>query len=1361
MRKILLITFFVIIGWTPVFGHNDSLRKVITPHVSPTLRFTENKGQWDDNILFRAQLDGGALFLEKNCLTFNFYDKKKYRALHHGGIIKGQYKDLDLAGHAYRVSFKGCNPLTAAEKYQQGSDYENFFVGSDQTKWKGEVRNYQQIILPNLYNNIDYEAITSARGLKYNFYVKPGADPASIQLEYKGINKLKFKNDALTFQLAVNEVIEQKPYAYQLINNSVKAVKCRYVLKNNILGFEFPDGYDKKYTLVIDPLLVFAAQSGSTADNFGMTATFDPAGNLYSGGTVFNVGYPTTLGAYSTSFSSPVANGNTDVVITKYNSSGSALLYSTYLGGNGTEIVTSLIVDKTNNLCFYGATGSANFPTTTGAYDNSFNGGTFLSFIFNGTTFDSGTDIYVGKFNSTGTSLLASTFLGGSGNDGVNHVNVQTPLPPPYSSYIEYQVDSLQYNYGDQYRGEIQLDVSNNIYIASSTRSTNFPTVNAFDNTLGGKQDGIIAKFNSNLTSLLYCSLIGGSSNDAGYGLIVKNNFDVYLTGGTCSQDFPYSSGGYQSSYQGGKADGYVIRISPTGTNVLNGTFFGTSSYDQTFFIQSDKYDDIYVYGQSLGNMPVLAAPNATTVFSIAGTHQFISRFNKTLTSLNLSTVFGNFTNNTDLSPCAFSIDKCNTIYLSGWGGNLLPPQTSMNNMPLFNPSQSATDGHDFYFMALDSNAVNLLYGSYLGGSVSEEHVDGGTSRFDPLGKIYQSVCAGCGGNDDFPVTPGAWPNTPGNPNYSGNCNNGVIKLDFQILLTISTINTNTLAGCVPYTTTFTNAVSNGPNSSYVWYLGNGLVTPNNPNPVVTYTNPGTYTVSLVVTNSTTCNKKDSSIVYITVYPSPTVNFSFSTTPCNNTITTNNTSSGNFGSNPYLWQFGNGVTSTAVAPSYTYPANGNYNLALTATDINGCSSTLSKPLAIFNFSPGVVSSSSICYGASTKLNASGGTSYTWSPGNSINNSSTVSPTANPTVTTIYTVNILNNSAGFPCVGTLTTQIEVNPTPTANFNYSVNPCGGGVYFFDLSNANITGWNWRLSSTITSTIQNPYNFYFNGGNFNIRLLVTNVYGCKDSIVKPISVLIPPPLTISSATAVCKNSSVQLSAGGGTAYAWTPTVSLDFPSLSNPKATPIVNTEYSCVVTTTNYSSGLPCSFLLITTVTVTPLSSNPVGAQADPKFVIIGNSTTLTYLGDPGGLVTWYPLGSTTPANGYTVSASPVVPTTYTAISKRGACTESAEVLVDAYSEGCIDKDFFVPNTFTPNNDGQNDLFKVRGLKIDELYFAVYNRWGEKVFDTNDKNKGWDGTYNGRQSDVGVFGWYLKVKCFNGEETFRKGNVTLIR
>jgi len=143
------------------------------------------------------------------------------------------------------------------------------------------------------------------------------------------------------------------------------------------------------------------------------------------------------------------------------------------------------------------------------------------------------------------------------------------------------------------------------------------------------------------------------------------------------------------------------------------------------------------------------------------------------------------------------------------------------------------------------------------------------------------------------------------------------------------------------------------------------------------------------------------------------------------------------------------------------------------------------------------------------------------------------------------------------------------------------------------------------------------------------------------------------------------------------------------------------------------------------------------------------------------VTWLPVGTTTPATGYTVSASPNRPTTYTAVVSNGACSERASVLVEAYTEGCIDKDVFVPNTFTPNNDGQNDILYVRGLKVQEVYFAVYDRWGEKVFETNDKNKGWDGIYNGRASDVGVFGWYLRVKCFNGEEAFRKGNVTLIR
>lgn len=1356
MPKHLLGILLFFTGSCGSLAQSDSLRPAIIPHVSPELRFTENKGQWESNILFRAQLDGGALFLENNSLTFNFYDKKKYRALHHGGILKGQYKDLSVKGHAYRIAFEGANPAPSVEKLQPGSDYENFFIGNDESRWQGNVKNYHQVWLRNLYKDIDYEVITAANGIKYNFHVKANANPSEIRLRYEGVDKIKLKDGALYFKLEVNEVIEQKPYAYQLINGRVKEVKCLYKIKDNVLGFDFPNGYNKNYELVIDPILVFAAQSGSFADNFGMTATFDSDGNLYAGGTAFNNGYPVTTGAYSLSFSgAPFVS--TDVVITKYNATGTGLLYSTYVGGTNAEIVTSLIVDHSNNLCFYGATGSSNFPVTNGAYDVSYNGGQALSFYYNGTNFTAGTDIYVGKLNATGSTLMGCTFLGGSDNDGVNHVNHLSLLNTPSGPVMEYVVDSLQYNYGDQYRGEIQVDVSNNIYIASSTRSSDFPTVNPVDASLGGKQDAIVAKFNSALTQLVYCTYIGGSLNDCGNSLIVKNNFEVYLAGGTCSSDFPTTPAN-SPNYNGGKADGYIVHLNASGNSILQATYVGTGSYDQVYFIQSDVNNNIYVYGQSMGNMPVFGTP---APYSVAGTHQFITRYDNTLGVMNMSTVFGSNQNNIDISPSAFAVDKCNNIYLSGWGGAIVPPVTAISNMPLANATQATTDGNDFYLMGLSADAAGLVYGSYFGGGFSDEHVDGGTSRFDPLGKIYQSVCAGCGGFDDFPVTPGAWPNTPGNPNHNNNCNNGVFKINFQLLVTVSTINTNTVAGCVPLTVSFTNATApTAPGSSFIWYLNNGVTTSTSINPVYTYSAPGVYTVSLVVKDPTSCNDKDSSITYITVHPTPTVNFSFTTTPCFNSILTSNSSTGNFGASPFTWNFGNSATSTQTAPPYTYPNNGNYTVSLIARDINGCSDTLSKPLSIYNFTP-AVNSPSICYGGAVTLTATSGNSYSWSPPNGLSSTGIPNPVAQPTATTIYTVDVVYTAPGFSCAGTVTSQVLVNPKPVADFNYSINPCGGGVNFTDISTANIVAWNWSLTPVITRTVQNPYHFYFQGGTQNVRLISTNIYGCKDTVVKTLFVPVPPVLDISKDTTVCEDNSVRLYASGGVSYSWTPAASLDLPNSSSPLATPPASTEYSVRVVTTNSVNGQACVFLLTTQVNVVPLSTVAVSAQANPAFVITGNSTTLTYLGAPGSLVTWYPIGSTTPQTGHTVTATPKVPTTYTAVSRYGPCSERASVHVDAYTEGCIDSDVFVPNTFTPNNDGQNDIFIVRGLKIQEMYFAVYNRWGERVFETTDKTQGWDGVYKGKPADIGVFGWYLTVKCFNGEETFRKGNVTLIR
>jgi gliding motility-associated-like protein len=1175
----------------------------------------------------------------------------------------------------------------------------------------------------------------------------------------------------------------------------------------------------------------------------------------------------------------------------------------------------------------YGVTGSQNFPVTIGAYDNSFNGGIAIMFVSNGSRFPNGTDIYLTKFNFSGTALLASTYYGGSGNDGLNHSDHYSaygmPAIPPATGNVtvyEPNYDSLQYNYGDQSRGEIMVDAANNIYIASSTRSGDLPTANAFDNTLGGTQDGLIAKFNTNLSTLLYASYIGGSSTDAGYGIIVKNNLEAYVTGGTCSSNFPWSSGGYQSGFQGGKCDAYVIRVSASGSQVLNGTYFGTNQYDQAFFIQSDKYNNVYIYGQSLGNTPVVIAQGAATIFSVSGTHQFIARFNQSLNVLNMATKFGNYTNTTDISPCAFAVDKCNNLYLSGWGGNILTNGPVLQNMPLFQPTQANTTGFDFYFMGLDSNAAALKYGSYFGGSTSREHVDGGTSRFDPMGKIYQSACAGCWGNQDWPVTPGAWPGGNNPPNGSNFCNNGVVKLDFQLQIVVATINTNTLAGCAPLTVTFTNGTPpSNLGATYMWYLGAGQTTSTNPNPSVTYTTPGIYTVALVVRDNLTCNKIDSNLTFISVSPGvlSTINVNYS--QCSNTVSLSNSSTGNLGSNPYQWNLGNGNTSTLSSLTYSYPSNGSYNITFTVTDVNGCKDMKTAPVTLFNFTPSIVNGATICSGSNAFLNSAGGTSYSWSPPGNLNNPQVSNPTASPTINTVYSVQVFNNSPGYTCVKTLTTQVnvfpspnpsyivaatpcsntvalsnttgnfngslawdlgdgtslpagapfvytytangiytitlnatdnngclgqmtrtvaifdfqpavsggslcfgdsrqlvaqggtgytwtpsiflnnslvgnpqatptistdytvnilnntpygfgcsrtlttslEVKPTPTADFGYTSNPCGGGIGFYDKSSEDIASWNWTLSPTRTSTVQNPYYFYQTGGHFTVALISTNIYGCRNKKEMQMDVGIPPPLSISNLTQICKGSKTGISASGGIAYHWWPENLVDMPYSQNPVVSPLSTTEFSVLVSTSVIVGGKNCEFILQTVVEVIELSGTPVSGYANPTLVTVGDASTLHYVGDPGAEIFWMPANSTKPSTGYTVVAYPDRPTTYTAYATKGPCKELVLVHVDAYTEGCVEKDAFIPNTFTPNGDGQNDVLYVRGVKVDEMYFSVYNRWGEKVFESHNKQSGWDGVYQGKPAEAGVYGWYLKAKCVNGLETFLKGNVTLVR
>ncbi|MGZ3942583.1 MAG: DUF7948 domain-containing protein, partial [Bacteroidia bacterium] len=1023
MRKqIPYLWLFLISGFTSLFAQQVRMPAASTQN--SLIRFTENKHQWEDFIKFRAQLDGGALFVKSNSLTYGFYDKETYRKNHDNlSFTPTTKRAIKFTG--FDVNFVNSNSNTQIESTNPTHDYCNFFIGADKHKWASNVKNYTRLLYTDLWQGINLEIIGQDNSAKYNFYIKPGADPANIKLEYNRLDKISLHKKQLVIKTALNEITEHEPYAYQIINGEKTEVPCEYSLKKKTVSFIFPKGYDKNHELVIDPVLVFAACSGSVADNFGFTATYDAAGNLYSGSIAFYPGYP-VVNAYDSTYNGITLNADSvpDIAITKYDSTGTFLHYSTYLGGAASsETPSSLIVDSQNNLYLFGATGSTDFPTTPGAYDNTFNGGGPAQvFTGSGTHYSWGSDLYVAKLSPGGNQLLASTYIGGSNNDGLNINNL------PSASGGEAGPDSMQYNYGDQYRGNIEFDKAGFPIITSSTRSADFPTKNAYDNTLGGWQDAVVFKFDPNLTQLQWSTFVGGSNNDGGYGSYIGKNDEVYITGGTRSNDFPMKAGAYDSVYAGGDCDGYIAKLSRNGDSLLASTYLGTNQYDQSFFIQLDKFEDIYVFGQSLGSMTV----TPSTIYQNAGSHQFISKLNNKLTSLIYETVIGNGAPAINISPTAFLIDNCQNVYLAGWGGNFKTGQTTFN-MPLTsNAIQSSNgDGYNFYMMQLSRDCNSLLFATYYGGPQSFEHVHGGTSRYDKRGIVYQSLCTGCGGNQDFPISPGAWPTSTGGAINGSNCNNATFKINFSPPIVVANYIANK-TGCQPLTVTFQETSTNA--TSYLWNFGGNDTTSSVLNPVRTYTAAGTYTAQLIAYNPTTCNLSDTTFITITVYPKANVSFTSSYDSCRNSAAFVNTSSVTPGSMTYNWNFGNSQTSTSQNPGSITFGPGTFTTTLIGSTDHNCIDSAKQVLNFTIVPYNAYPDTAVCRGISVQLHASGGLSYTWSPATGLSNPNSANPTATPTATTIYTVTIHQvDGAGRSCDKTLTDTIIIYPKVTAAFN----------------------------------------------------------------------------------------------------------------------------------------------------------------------------------------------------------------------------------------------------------------------------------------------------------------------------------------
>jgi gliding motility-associated-like protein len=1268
----------------------------------PLVPFTRNKGQWPQQVLYRANIPGGVLFVEHNALTY---------VLHSGGDLHDHGRAPDhehepLRMHAYRVTFEGAAGGTGEGRFVQ-PHYENFFIGNDPAKWGTGCAVYGEVWVRGLYPGVDLR-LDGRNGLKYDLVVAPGTDPGIIRMRYDGQDGLAVKDGALHVKLTTGEVVEEAPVSWKHffdgLDNHYIPVRSAYRLKGNTLSFAVTGRSD--LPLVIDPVLTFGSYTGSTADNFGFTATYDNDGHLYGGGIVFNTGYPTTLGVLDDSFN----GGTIDMGITKWTPDGSALVWSTYLGGSlGNESPHSLVVNTDDELYLLGTSGSSDFPTTAGCFDNSFNGGPMLAFgIGYGYGHSAGTDIVVARLNAAATGLIGSTYVGGTANDGINNATL------------------LAHNYGDSFRGEIALDPLERPVVATSTESADCPTTpGAPQPAFAGVQDAYLFRMDPGLTTQLWATYHGGSLADSGYGVQFDSNGEVFVAGGTASSDLPMAGSPWDNSANG-DVDGYLVRFNAAGTTRLGATYLGTNTYDQAYFVQLNPADEVFVVGQSHGPYPVTPGKYANP-----GSSQFIHKFTHDLGTSLWSTRIGSGLGTEDISPSAFLVSDCGQLYFCGWGGTtntfaqaFASTTTGLPTTP--GAFQTTTNGSDFYLMVLEPEAVALNYATFFGGGISQEHVDGGTSRFDKNGNVYAAVCAGCGSNSDFPTTPGAWSNT----NNSFNCNLGVFKFALTQPTAVIDINGPTFL-CLPNATAVFDNLSQG-GTDFAWDFGDGLGSSTQFEPTHTYTDTGTFTVMMVLSDSNSCLVNDTAYLTITVIDPDDAFIEPVDTLCPGASVQLQAGGGH----AYLWSPATGLSDTTIAnPVATPPGPITYTVVVT----DSCGTDTVSVDIVFGVPFGEAGPDTVvCLGDAVPISAIGGGTYSWAPAASLNDPSLQSPLASPAVTTQYTVTI---TTPLGCEVTDSLVVTVETTPPTPVSSDTTVCTGGSVQLLVTGG--TTYTWQPAPGITD-LDGPDPVVTPPVPTTYFVTVSNSCGSAlDSVFVDVEVVVADAWPD---TTICPGESVQLFAAGASAFTWSPGAGLSSTTGSPVTASPAATTTYLLTAT-----SPAGCTDTATVTVELFPEPSVNAGSDVEIAY---GDQTQLLATG--AGVLLWQTDPTLSCLDCPSPFAFPQVSTLYTVtLTDTNGCVATDQVMV------IVDGTLYVPNTFTPDGDGLNDAFFALATEVKTFKLYVFNRWGEMIFESDRLDRFWDGTYNGAQSPIDTYVWRIDLTELSGEKSTHYGHVNLVR
>lgn len=647
------------------------------------LAFEVNEGQTASHVDFLARGDGYMVSLTPSAavLTLN----------------NGSDRDV------LSLRLVGANPQTHVVEWNELITKSNYLIGSDPSQWHTNIANYGKIEYQSVYAGINLVYYGTNQGqLEYDFVVAPGVDPGVIKLSIEGAQSIMLDAEGnLVLNTSGGDLVQHAPVIYQELDGQRQSVTGAFVLDGNN-QFSFQIGtYDARLPLTIDPVLSYSTYLGGSGDDVAWDIAVDADGSAYITGRTDSTNFPTANPMQPVMAGDPVTTY--DAFVAKLNATGTALIYSTYLGGTLDEEGYGVAVDASGNAYVTGYTSSGDFATTANAFQGSAN-------PYNSPM------AFMAKLNPAGSGLLYSSLLGSiTGNTGGN---------------------------------SIAVDGAGNAYVTGQTADTDFITTpGAFQETSFTPNHAFVTKFDPSQTgpaSLVYSTYLGGTNGwDYGNGIAVDSAGNAYVTGLTESTDFPTTAGALQTAFGGGADDAFVTKLNAAGSALLYSTFLGGSLFDYGAGIAVDAAGSAFVTGSTNStNFPTTASALQPSKFSVLGDRDaFVVKLDVSGSALAYSTYVGGSGQDYGRS---IAVDAYANAYVTGYTDSANFPTTA-------NALQPAKGGGDDAFVAkLNGSGTALAHSTYLGGSGNDS---GYGIAVDSTGSAYVT---GATRSTNFPTTPGA-----------------------------------------------------------------------------------------------------------------------------------------------------------------------------------------------------------------------------------------------------------------------------------------------------------------------------------------------------------------------------------------------------------------------------------------------------------------------------------------------------------------------------------------------------------------------------------------------------------------------------